>query len=128
VLSVVRGGADFRAGTTPRLQERPTHVLFVDNEPIVLALCRDIAHDLGMIVDTVATTEDALDFMTREVIDLVVTDIRVPEIGGMGLIKLLRSQHPEVGVVVVSAHGTIESAVESTPFGSYRLHYEAIFG
>jgi DNA-binding response OmpR family regulator len=93
-------------------------VLFVDDEPVVLALCRDIAHDLGMIVDTAATTEDALDFITRDVIDLVVTDIRVPEIGGMGLIKLLRSQHPEVGVVVVSAHGTIETAVEALHSGA----------
>jgi DNA-binding NtrC family response regulator len=89
------------------------HVLIVDDEAVVRHLCRDIAEASGMSVQTASTTEDALDFLAQEDVDLVVTDIRIPEIGGMELVRRIRATRPEVGIVVLTGYGSIEMAVEA---------------
>ena len=89
------------------------HVLIVDDEAAVRRLCRDIAEASGMSVQTASTTEDALDYLAQEDVDLVVTDIRIPQMGGMELVRRIRATQPEVGIVVVTGYGSIEMAVEA---------------
>ena len=88
-------------------------VLIVDDEEIVRRLCSEIAQSCGMSVETAATTEAAIDSLAQGQFDLVVTDIRIPEIGGMEFIKRIRASRHEVGIVVLTGHGTIDMAVEA---------------
>jgi DNA-binding NtrC family response regulator len=103
---------DSRRGILEVEKSQP-HVLIVDDEEIVRQLCSEIAQSCGMSVETAATTGAAIDFLAQGKFDLVVTDIRIPEIGGMELIKRLRATQPEVGIVVLTGHGTIDMAVEA---------------
>src|ERR1700730_6188517 len=88
-------------------------VLIVDDEEIARRLCSEIAQSCGMSVETAATTEAAIDCLAQGKFDLVVTDIRIPQIGGMELIKRIRASRHEVGIVVLTGHGTIDMAVEA---------------
>ena len=54
------------------------HVLIVDDDELIRGLCSEIVQSCGMAVKTAGTTEAAIDFLSREQFDLVVTDIRVP--------------------------------------------------
>src|ERR1700730_10949337 len=103
---------DSRRGNLEVEQSQPP-VLTVDDKEIVRQLCSEIAQSCGMSVETAATTGAAIDFLAQGKFDLVVTDIRIPEIGGMEIIKRRRSTQPEVGIVVLTGHGTIDMAVEA---------------
>jgi DNA-binding NtrC family response regulator len=94
--------------------EKPRpRVLIVDDDELTRRLCSEIAQSCGMTVETAATTEEAIDVLSQGDFDLVVTDIRIPELGGMELIKRIRSSQHEVGIVVLTGHGTIDMAVEA---------------
>jgi DNA-binding NtrC family response regulator len=88
-------------------------VLIVDDEEHIRRLCSEIVESCGMSVETAATTEAAIDLLSYGEFNLVVTDIRVPAIGGMELIKQIRASRHDVGIVVLTGHGTIDMAVEA---------------
>lgn len=93
-------------------------LLIVDDEAATRELCRDVAVDAGLQVHTSATTEDALEILDQFPVDIVVTDLRVPQLGGIELLKRIRQQYPQAAVVVLTQYGTIETAVEATRLGA----------
>jgi DNA-binding NtrC family response regulator len=93
-------------------------VLIVDDENATRDLCRDIASESGLRTRTASTTEQALDILEQYSVDVILTDLRVPEIGGLELLKRVRQTHPRVPVIVLTQYGTIESAVEATRIGA----------
>jgi DNA-binding NtrC family response regulator len=93
-------------------------VLIVDDENATRDLCRDIANESGLRTRTASTTEQALEILEQYPVDVILTDLRVPEIGGLELLKRVRQTHPRVPVIVLTQYGTIESAVEATRIGA----------
>jgi len=99
---------------------RPTalSVLIVDDEESTRNLCRDVAVDSGLRARTVSTTEQALDSLEQYPVDIVITDLRVPQLGGLELLKRVKEVYPQTAVIVLTQYGTIESAVEATRIGA----------
>jgi len=99
---------------------RPTAitVLIVDDEDSTRNLCRDVVVDTGLRARTASTTEQALDILEQFPIDIVMTDLRVPQLGGLELLKRIREVHSQTAVIVLTQYGTIESAVEATRIGA----------
>jgi two-component system response regulator HydG len=93
-------------------------VLIVDDENTTRDLCRDIVVESGLRTRTASTTEQALEILEQYPVDIVITDLRVPEIGGLELLKRVRETHPQTPVIVLTQYGTIESAVEATRNGA----------
>lgn len=93
-------------------------VLIVDDEGTTRDLCRDVAAEAGLRTRTASTTEEALEILEESQVDIVLTDLRVPELGGLGLLKRIRELHPQTAVMVLTQYGTIESAVEATRMGA----------
>jgi DNA-binding NtrC family response regulator len=100
--------------------ERPgvTTVLIVDDEDSIRELCRDVVRDSGLKPRMAATTDQALEILDQHPIDIVITDLRVPQIGGIELLKKIRESYPHIAVMVLTQYGTIESAVEATRVGA----------
>ena len=96
----------------------PHTVLVVDDEAEARQLCADVAEEAGLRVRTAGTTEEALEILEQVPVDLVVTDMRVPELGGLDLLRRIRQNFPQVSVLVLTQYGTIESAVEATRLGA----------
>ncbi len=93
-------------------------VLVVDDQVAATNLCREVALQAGLLVRTAATTEQALEELEQLPIDIVVTDLKVPELGGLELLKRVRASHPQVAVMMLTQYGTIETAVEATRLGA----------
>ena len=93
-------------------------VLIVDDEDSTRSLCRDVVADAGLRTRTASTTEQALEILDQAPVDIVITDLRVPQIGGLELIKRIREMYPQTAVMVLTQYGTIESAVEATRLGA----------
>ena len=96
----------------------PHTVLVVDDEEEARKLCSDVAEDAGLLVRGARTTEEALEILEQDPVDLVVTDMRVPELGGLDLLRRIRENYPQISVLVLTQYGTIESAVEATRLGA----------
>src|SRR5271170_313740 len=99
---------------------RPTavSVLIVDDEDASRNLCRDVVADSGWRARTASTTEQATEILEESGIDVVITDLRVPQLGGIELLKRVRETFPQTAVIVLTQYGTIESAVEATRMGA----------
>jgi DNA-binding NtrC family response regulator len=100
--------------------ERPMSgtVLIVDDEGATRDLCRDVVTESGLRTRTASTTEEALEILDQYPIDIVLTDLRIPALGGIELLKRVRDLYPQTAVVVLTQYGTIESAVEATRMGA----------
>ena len=93
-------------------------ILIVDDEDATRQLCRDIASEIGLEVRTAATTDEALEILERSPVDIVVTDLKVPELGGIELLKHIRTNQPNTSVMMLTQYGTIETAVAATQLGA----------
>ena len=93
-------------------------VLLVDAEVSARDLCSEVATQGGLRVHTAATTEEALEILEQYPVDIVVTDLKVPELGGLELLQRVRSNYPQIAVMVLTQYGTIQTAVEATRLGA----------
>jgi DNA-binding NtrC family response regulator len=100
--------------------ERPTPVtvLIVGDENSTRNLCGDVVSEFGLCTRMASTTEQALEILDQFPVDIVITDLKVPELGGLELLKHVRQAYQPTAVIVLTQYGTIESAVEATRMGA----------
>jgi two-component system response regulator HydG len=103
-----------------RLESRP-RVLVVDDKLAMAETLADGLRDLGYDAVAVASSREAATRLEREPFDALVTDLRMPEIDGLGLLAFSRRLDPQRPVVVMTAFGAIDSAIESIRQGAH--HY-----
>ena len=77
-----------------------------------------MATEAGYKASAVPTTEAALEILDEEPVDIVLTDLRVPQLGGIELLKRIREHYAETAVIVLTQYGTIDTAVEATRLGA----------
>ena len=94
-------------------------VLVVDDEPSICRSCEKILVREGYEVKTVLSGAEALDLLGRDRFDLVFTDLKMAEMGGMELLEALRSRYPDVVPVVITGFATIASVVETMKVGAF---------
>lgn len=101
-------------------EEQPSAVtvLIVDDEDSARNLCSEVAAESGLRARTAATTEQGLDVLEQLPVDILITDLKVPQLGGLELLKRVRENYPQTMVMVLTQYGTIESAVEATRLGA----------
>ena len=94
-------------------------ILVVDDEDGVRESLREVLSDEGYRVLDTADGTRALELIRQEKPSLVLLDIWMPHIDGIGLLKEIKSQEPQTNVVMVSGHGNIHTAVTATKFGAF---------
>lgn len=93
-------------------------ILVVDDEPKMRRVLEIMLQKMGHRVLTAGNGREALAHFQAHTVDLVITDLRMPEMDGIGLLASLRAQESDVPVVVITAHGTIETAVAAMKQGA----------
>jgi len=94
-------------------------ILVVDDEQSIRRTLRDILEYEGYQVEEAEDGEEALAVLSATPYDLVILDVKMPKIDGMDVLRELHSSQPALPVVMISGHGTIETAVEATRAGAY---------
>ncbi len=94
-------------------------ILLVDDDPGLLRLLSIRLRAEGYEVEAVDSAEHALAVLNRFAPDLVITDLRMDKMDGIGLLKELQTCSPGLRVVIVTAHGTIPDAVSATQSGAF---------
>jgi DNA-binding NtrC family response regulator len=101
------------------MKETTGSILLVDDEINTLKVLSAILKKNGYEVTTARTAEEALDRSSKSSFDAVVTDYRLPGMDGLRFISVLRTNMPDVPVVMLTAFGTIENAVEAMKKGAF---------
>jgi DNA-binding NtrC family response regulator len=94
-------------------------VLVVDDDPIVLASCRRILEAEGWFVQDAASVAEALAAMNGRDFDLLVVDVKMPEVDGLQLVARVRESRTPVPVIVMSGYPTSETVLASLEGGAY---------
>lgn len=95
-----------------------SRILIVDDEKnlrLTMTMCLE---PLGYEIGTADNGEDALRQLDNQEFDLILLDIRLPGMDGLDVLRRVVKQHPDILIVMVSAHGTVESAVEAMKLGA----------
>ncbi|MBL8292473.1 MAG: sigma-54-dependent Fis family transcriptional regulator [Bryobacterales bacterium] len=95
------------------------NILVVDDEDSLRRVTQVRLQQAGYAVETAPSGERALDQLARRHFELVLTDLRMPGMSGIDLLKRVREDYPETVVIVVTAFGTVETAVEAMKSGAY---------
>lgn len=94
-------------------------VLIADDETNLRKVLAALLRREGFSVLTASDGEEALALMERARVDLLITDLRMPKLDGMGLLRRLQEEHKLVPTVVLTAHGTVDLAVEAMKLGAF---------
>ncbi|WP_143300906.1 sigma-54-dependent transcriptional regulator, partial [Candidatus Entotheonella palauensis] len=97
------------------------HVLVVDDEAEMTAMLRHYLTREGYEVDTAFSAEAALDYLEHHDVDLVLTDLRMGEMNGLELVQEIHNTRPETQVILMTAFGGIETAIEAIKAGAYHF-------
>jgi DNA-binding NtrC family response regulator len=102
--------------------EQP-HILLIDDEKIALLNLTHVLEQEGYQVTACLDGESGLQAMQKTPFDLVLTDLRMPGIDGMEVLQHIKATTPDVPVVMITGHATLDSAVDAMKAGAY--HYIA---
>jgi len=97
----------------------PARILVVDDEPSILLLLREALTQWGYQVTCVKSAGEALEAIRTELFDAAITDIRMPDMSGLDLLREIKRQDESIEVVMMTGYPTIASAVEALKEGAF---------
>src|SRR3990172_12997471 len=96
-------------------------ILVVDDEPAMRLLLSSVLKDEGHDVTTASSGEEALQLIAKRHYHLLLTDLKMPGISGLELLERVKRDDPGTAVILLTAFGTVEGAVEAMRMGA--VHY-----
>ncbi|MDL1978085.1 MAG: response regulator [Deltaproteobacteria bacterium] len=97
----------------------PTKVLIVDDEKDFVEMLSLRLNEMGEIVTAVYNGQDCLDTLGENEIDVVILDIKMPGMDGIEVLQEIKKRFPIIEVVMLTGHGSAESAVEGMKLGAF---------
>ncbi len=94
-------------------------ILVVDDDKLVNEFVEETLTRSGFDVTTAMSGEDALELMAIEDFDLILSDVRMPRMDGIQLLKKIRREAPATTVIMITAYGTVKNAVEAMKLGAF---------
>jgi len=109
------------APPNPPLSDSPTllNLLIVDDDRLVRDACRETAAALGYQTSTSQSGAQALSLIESRAIDVVLLDLNRPDPGRLDILREIKQRRPDIEVIMVSAHATVDSAVQAMKNGAY---------
>jgi DNA-binding NtrC family response regulator len=111
--------------TAPAVHSYPSetanllNLVIVDDERAVREACREVALNLGYNALAADSAEHVYRLLESHAIDVVLLDLKLPGAGGMEALHKIKQVRPQTEVIVVTGHGTVESAVQAMKNGAY---------
>ena len=100
------------------VSKQDTLILVVDDEEIMRAFLQEVLSDEGYKVDLAVSGRDAVEKMGQKQYDIIITDIVMPELDGLGVVSAAKDLPYDVDVVVMTGYASMETAVESMKLGA----------
>ncbi len=97
----------------------PPWILVAEDDELSRQNLADLLERWGYRVNAVSDGREAMDAAASNLYDLAITDLRMPRVDGIGLLKFLREMNPHYMVIVITGYGTVQSAVEAMKWGAF---------
>ena len=97
----------------------PKRILIADDEPSIRSLLRDFLEEEGFQVAEAETGQQVVKALTEGGYDLIMMDVRMPEMDGLAVLKELHSKKVDVPIIVMTAHNSSNIAIQATQLGAY---------
>lgn len=94
-----------------------TRILLVDDDPVIRESYRRLLGEHTLRIDEARTGREALDRLDEREYQLMLLDLKIPNPGGLTLLRHVRQQHPKTQVIVVTGYATIENVKECIQLG-----------
>ncbi len=94
-------------------------VLVIDDEAIVRVSCERVLKPEGFEVVVTSRGDEAIDFLEKEPYDVVLTDLKMPDMDGLEVLKIIKERWPDIQVIIITGYGTISTAVQAIKMGAY---------
>jgi nitrogen regulation protein NR(I) len=98
---------------------KAAHILLIEDDTSLAANLCDVLKEDGFKITVCHRGDEGLRRANNDECDMVLTDLRLPGLGGLELVRQLHETQPRLPVVLMTAHGTIETAIEATKLGAY---------
>jgi two-component system, NtrC family, response regulator AtoC len=95
------------------------NLLVIDDDAVTRELLTEVLQDEGYTVEACESGKLALERAARDTFDLAITDVRMPEMDGIAVTQALKAQQPSLQVIVMTAFGSVETAVEAIRHGAF---------
>lgn len=102
-----------------KLERNLSKILVVDDEPGVCDILKKILEQEKYTVFTATSGARALNLFKKESVDLILLDIKMPRMDGIGFLQALRKKDKNVVVIILTAHATLGTAREAMELGAY---------
>jgi len=99
-------------------ETRVARLLIVDDEEIMREFLREVLTDEGYVIDLASSGREAVDKMRGHTYDIVITDVVMPGLDGLGVVSAAKELPYEVAVIVMTGYASMETAVESMKLGA----------
>ena len=99
----------------------PSTILLADDEPNIRRVFEALFTKEGHTVLTAENGKKALDLASAHQIDMLITDLIMPDMSGVEVLQKVRQLHPACSAIIVTAYGSIKSAVEAMRYGALRV-------
>jgi DNA-binding NtrC family response regulator len=93
-------------------------VLIIDDEDFILQLSRDILTKSHYVVKTASDGNEGIKLLNSDKFDLILTDIKMPNINGLEVIRHVRTSNKEIPIIIITGHGTLDIAIDSLRLGA----------
>ncbi|UCG79504.1 MAG: sigma-54-dependent Fis family transcriptional regulator [Nitrospirota bacterium] len=97
----------------------PAHILVIDDEEILLKSCQRSLEPLGHTVVTTRSPEEGLKILEDQRFDLVLSDLRMPHMDGLDVLRNVKENWPDTEVIIITGHGTVNTAVSAMKTGAF---------
>ncbi len=94
------------------------HILIIDDEDYILRLAKDILVKSQYSVRTASNGNDGLKLFQKEKFDIILTDIKMPKMDGLDVIRSVRDKDKEIPIIIITGHGTLDIAINSLRLGA----------
>ncbi len=101
-------------------------ILIVDDEENTRIGLTKLLTQEGFEVDSAANGSEALDYLNREKVSLVISDINMPEMNGLVFLRELSRKFPSTSVIMITAYGGVESYLEAMNLGAYEYLHKPV--
>ncbi|MFQ5735984.1 MAG: sigma-54-dependent transcriptional regulator [Thermodesulfobacteriota bacterium] len=99
--------------------DRTPRILIIDDEPLMRMSIGDALREDGYEVEETGLGKEGITAFRERNFDVVITDLRLPDLNGIEVLKACKRYSPETMVVLITAHGSVDSAVEAMKFGAF---------
>jgi DNA-binding NtrC family response regulator len=101
------------------MSEKGGRILVVDDDEFVCSSLKWLLADDGYDVETAADGKNALVTLSRQTFDLVLTDLMMPDVDGLAVLREVKKRAPNTAVIILTGYGTLEAAMSALKDGAY---------